>query len=101
MGPTTWKDCAKARVDSLVQEAGSEHRDELAAVLRATLHALIDVTPCEELRRRKIIRLTDVPVVKGGHMYRCLGCGEQDRGNDNDRRHMEWRERHWANCWPE
>lgn len=88
-------------MDALVQEAGREHRDELAAVFRASLHGLMDVTLSEELRRRKIIRLADVPVVKGKHMYRCNGCGEQDRGNDNDRRHMEWRERHWANCWPE
>jgi hypothetical protein len=98
---TSWKDIAKAKVDSLAQEAGNEHRDELAAVLRASLHALIDVTPSEEPRRRKIIRLTDVASVNGRHLYRCNGCGEEDRGNDRDRKHMQWRERHWANCWPE
>ncbi len=101
MAEPTWKNNAAAVVDNLVQEAGSAHRDELAAVLRSSLHALIDVTPSEELRRRKIVRLTDVPVVKGKHLYRCNGCGAEDRGNDNDRQHMKWRERHWANCWPE
>jgi hypothetical protein len=100
MGETSWKDSAKAKVDNLVQEAGGEHRKELVAVLRASLHALIDVTPFEE-PRRKIVRLTDVPAVNGRYLYRCNGCGEEDRGNDHDRNHVQWRERHWANCWPE
>src|SRR5689334_7103514 len=101
MDETGRRDGAKARVDKLVREAGSEHRDELVVVLRTTLHALIDVTPSVEPRRRKIIRLTDVDAVNGKYLYRCCGCGEEDRGNDNDRRHIQWRQRHWAYCWPE
>jgi hypothetical protein len=94
---TIWRDDAKAAVDRLVREAGSEHRGELIALLRSSLHTL---NAREGDAERKIIRLTDVPKVNGKYLYRCEGCGEEDRGKDNDRNHMQWRERHVANCWP-
>lgn len=96
MGQTTWKDSAKTKVDSLVQEAGAEHRDELIALLRSSLHTLIARNGDTE---RSIIRLK-VAAVSGKYLYRCTGCGEEDRGSDSDQRHTQWRERHWANCWP-
>jgi hypothetical protein len=102
MVETSWKDSAKAKLDSLVEQAGKDHRDELVTLLRSSLHTLNARTPYEGGRPRKIVRLLDDPApVTGRSLYRCEGCGEEDRGNDRDRRHMQWRERHWANCWPE
>ena len=104
MVETSWKDSAKAKVDSLVEEAGESDEDhaELVALLRATLHTLNRASAMtDEVPVRKIIRLTDVAAVNGKYLYRCNGCGSEDRGNDRDRNHMQWRERHWANCWPD
>ena len=41
MTETAWKDSAKAKVDSLVEEAGEDHRDELVTLLRSSLHTLM------------------------------------------------------------
>jgi hypothetical protein len=36
----------------------------------------------------------------GRYAYRCNKCGEIDWGNgDHDKRHMEWRRKHWSECW--
>lgn len=47
----------------------------------------------------RITRLTDVPVVNGSHAYRCNGCGEVNHGHDRDPAHMQWRRKHWVECW--
>ncbi len=47
----------------------------------------------------RITRLTDVPVVNGKHTYVCNACGDRSQGHDRDREHMQWRRKHWAECW--
>jgi hypothetical protein len=33
------------------------------------------------------------------YRYRCNKCGEIEWGNDHDKLHMEWRKKHWVECW--
>lgn len=42
----------------------------------------------------KITRLTGTR-----YPYRCEKCDDIDWGNDHDKRHVEWRKKHWAECW--
>lgn len=99
--PDAWGDSVEAKLNKFVDQAyGSDERyDALVKLLRAALHKLVKRGKSYENEKPPAItRLVDVPVVNGKHTYRCDYCGEKHRGNDRDRAHMQWTQKHWVEC---